>query len=124
MKKRFEDIKAWQLGREFKKEVYSITKKFPKEETYVLTPQIRRATISITANIAEGFGKYFFQETIQFCRTSRASLNEVLDHLYTALDEGYIKKEEFDRIYQQGRELEKAINGYVDFLKKQKSLNL
>lgn len=120
MHKTFEDIKAWQLGREFRKKIYEMTKKFPKEEMYVLTPQIRRATISTTANIAEGFGRYFFQESIQFCRTARASVNEVLDHLYTALDEEYITKEEFESFYKEGREIERAINGYIDFLKKQK----
>ena len=50
MHKTFEDIKAWQLGRKFRKEIYDMTKKFPEEEMYILTPQIRRATISITAN--------------------------------------------------------------------------
>jgi len=79
MHKTFEDIKAWQLGRKFRKEIYDMTKKFPKEEMYILTPQIRRATISITANIAEGYGRYFFQESIQFCRMARGSINEVLD---------------------------------------------
>jgi len=97
-----------------------MTKKFPKEEMYVLTPQIRRATISITANIAEGYGRYFFQESIQFCRMARGSVNEVLGHLYTALDEKYITRKEFERVYKNGREIERAINGYIDFLKKQK----
>ena len=120
MNKTFEDIEAQQLGREFKKKVYEISKKFPKEETYVLTSQIRRATISITANIAEGFGRYFFQESIQFCRMARGSVNEVLDHLYTALDEEYITNGEFRSLYKEGREIERAINGYIDFLKKQK----
>jgi len=120
MHKTFEDIKAWQLGRKFRKEIYDMTKKFPKEEMYVLTPQIRRATISITANIAEGYGRYFFQESIQFCRMARGSVNEVLDHLYTALDEKYITRKEFERVYKNGREIERAINGYIDFLKKQK----
>jgi len=120
MHKTFEDIKAWQLGRKFRKEIYDMTKKFPKEEMYVLTPQIRRATISITANIAEGYGRYFFQESIQFCRMARGSVNEVLGHLYTALDEKYITRKEFERVYKNGREIERAINGYIDFLKKQK----
>ena len=84
--KTFEDVKAWQLGREFKKKIYKISEKFPKKELYTLAAQIRDAAVSITANIAEGYGRYSFQENIQFCRTSRASVNEVLDHLYTALD--------------------------------------
>ena len=83
----FEKIKAWKLGRAFKIKLYKITKDFPKDERFGLTPQMRRAAISITANIAEGYGRYHFQETIQFARNSRGSISEVLDHLYTALDE-------------------------------------
>ncbi|MEA3272208.1 MAG: four helix bundle protein [Patescibacteria group bacterium] len=116
----FEDIKAWQLGREFRKKIYKITRKFPKDELYVLTSQIRRAVISITSNIAEGYGRYSYQENIQFCRISRGSTNEVLDQLYTALDEGYIKQQEFNSLYQEGRDVEYAINGYINFLKNQK----
>ena len=66
MYKTFEDIKAWQLSREFRKEIYKITKKFPNNERFVLTPQMRRATISITSNIAEGFGRRSFKSSIQF----------------------------------------------------------
>jgi four helix bundle protein len=119
--KTFEDIKAWQLARDFRKEIYRITKKFPKDEQFVLISQIRRAVISITSNIAEGFGRYSFQENIQFCRTARGSVNEVLDQLYVALDEKYIEKNEFEKLYKQGKEVEKAINGYIGFLKDQKN---
>jgi len=121
--KTFEDVKAWQLGREFKKKIYKISEKFPKKELYTLAAQIRDAAVSITANIAEGYGRYSFQENIQFCRTSRASVNEVLDHLYTALDAKYITKEEFDNLYQEGRSVEKAVNGYIGFLRKQQTNN-
>jgi four helix bundle protein len=119
MYKRFEDLKVWQMVREFRKEIYRLTKKFPKEEQYALTNQIRRAAISITANIAEGHGRYHYGEGIQFCRTSRASISECLDHLYTALDENYIAKQEFDGMYQAGRDLERVLNGYIGYLQKQ-----
>jgi len=119
--KTFEDIKAWQLAKESRKKIYETTKKIPKDEQFVLTSQIRRAIISITSNIAEGFGRYSFQENIQFCRTARGSVNEVLDQLYIAIDEKYIEKSEFDELYKEGREVEKAINGYIEFLKGQKN---
>ena len=112
-----EDIKAWQMSRRFRRKIYDISKKFSGEEKYVLTSQIRRAVISVTANIAEGYGRYSFQENIQFCRISRGSINETLDHLYTALDEKYITKEKFNDLYQEGRKIEKATNGYISFLK-------
>ena len=114
--KTFEDVKAWQLTREFRKNIYKISQKFPKDELYGLTSQIKRAVISISANIAEGYGRYSFQENIQFCRIARGSVNEVLDQLYTALDENYINQGEFDLLYQDGRNIEYAINGYIKFL--------
>jgi len=113
----FEDVKAWQLAREFRKEIYKITKGFPREELYCLVSQIRRAAISIHSNIAEGYGRYSYQENIRFCRVARGSLNEVLDQLYVALDEKYIIQELFNTLYNRGREVEKAINGYIGFLK-------
>ena len=93
--KTLEDIKAWQLGREFRKAIYTISKLFPNFEKYCLTSQIRRSAISVTANIAEGFGRYSYQENINFCRIARGSLNETLDHLKVALDEGYITKNNY-----------------------------
>lgn len=88
---------------------------------YGLTAQIRDAAVSVTANIAEGYGRYHYQENIQFCRISRGSVNEVLDHLYAALDESYINKETFDELYSQGREVERVLNGYINYLKRQLS---
>ncbi|MFA4834349.1 MAG: four helix bundle protein [Patescibacteria group bacterium] len=115
----FEDIKAWQLARDFRENIYKITRIFPKEELYCLTAQMRRAVISITSNIAEGYGRYNFQENIQFCRMARGSLIEVLDQLYVALDENYINREEFNNLYNKGKNIERAINGYLGFLKGQ-----
>lgn len=86
----FEDVKAWIMARTFRNNIYKISKNFPKEELYCLVSQIRRAAISIHSNIAEGYGRYSFQENIQFCRIARGSLSEVLDQLYVALDELYI----------------------------------
>lgn len=117
--KTFEKIRAWQLGRKFKKNLYKITSSFPSNEKYRLVSQIRRAAISTTANIAEGYGRYHFKETIQFARQARGSVSEILDHLYTSLDENYISEKIFNDLYKQGREIEKAINGYIKFLKSQ-----
>lgn len=118
-KHNFEDVKAWQLAREFRRKIYKISKIFPREELYCLISQIRRAVISIHANITEGYGRYNFQENIQFCRIARGSLNEVLDLLYVALDERYINQIAFNKLYEEGRNVEIAINGYIDFLKEQ-----
>ncbi|MDD4333359.1 MAG: four helix bundle protein [Patescibacteria group bacterium] len=114
--KTFEDIKAWQLAREFRKKIYSVTNKFPSVEIYSLVSQLRRAAISVTSNIAEGYGRYSYQDNIHFCRMSRGSINEVLDQLCIALNENYINQQEFDGLYKEGREVEHAINGYIKFL--------
>ena len=66
---------------------------------YALTSQLRRVVISIESNIAEGYGRYSYQENIHFCRISRGSLNEVLGQLYIALDESCVSKQEFDVLY-------------------------
>ena len=118
--KSFESLKAWQLARDFKNKVYLISKEFPREELYILTNQIRRSVISITANIVEGYGRYNYQENIQFCRMARGSLLETLDHLYTAFDQKYISQDEFDGLYGQGREVERCLNGYIRYLNNQK----
>ena len=118
MKKGFENLKVWQMTREYRKEIYSVSAQFPSAEKFHLQVQIREAAVSLTANIAEGYGRYSYQECIQFCRISRGSLSEILDHLYTALDEGYITRDRFENLYKKGKEIERAINGYISYLKR------
>jgi len=100
-----------------------LIKKFPEEERFALTDGMRRASYSITENIAEGYGRYHFQENIQFCRQSRGSLYEIKDQLISAYDSSYISNEEL----LEGKELiTKAmalINGYINYLNKAKSRN-
>jgi four helix bundle protein len=85
---------VWQLGRELRQQVYKLARKFPAEEKFGLASQVQRAAVSITANIAEGFGRYSYQENIQFCRTARGSAFEALDHLIAAEDQNYISSSE------------------------------
>ena len=94
----FMDIEAWKLARNLRIAVYSVIKKLPTEERYDLASQLRRAAISSTANIAEGYGRFHFQENIQFCRISRGSMYEIQDHLITCLDNEYIAKKEYESI--------------------------
>jgi len=117
--RRFEDLTVWQLARKFRHEIYRITAKFPRQEEFHLTAQIRSAAVSITANIAEGYGRYSYKENIQFCRVERGSVNETIDHLCTARDEGYIAEKEYQPMYQQGREVERALNGYIGYLRRE-----
>ena len=117
----FEDLDCWKACTEVRRFIMQLIKKFPPEEKYSLADNMKRASRSITQNIAEGFGRYHFQENIQFCRHSRGSLHELIDQLITTLDENYISKDE----YKNGRELiDKAmslLNGYINYLAKAKT---
>ncbi|MEI8202161.1 MAG: four helix bundle protein [Bacteroidota bacterium] len=116
-----EDLDAWKLAREFRKDISKLTKAFPNEEKFSLTSQILRASRSIAANIAEGFGRFHFQENVQFCRQARGSLYETLEHIYCALDEQYITQDEFNTIKLIFDNQIKVLNGYILYLKNAKS---
>lgn len=109
----FEDLKVWQKARRLTKLIYSITKKFPKEETYGIISQLRRAAVSMVANIAEGFSRYHTAETMQFYRNARGSTSEVKALLYVSLDFGYIKKKDFDKLIEILDEVGKMLNGLI-----------
>jgi four helix bundle protein len=117
----FRDLVAWKESREFRIMISKLAEKFPREEKYSLTTQIKRSSRSITANIAEGYGRYHFQETMQFFRHSRGSLSETLDHLITALDEKYISTNEFEEAELKLSTVMKLINGYLVYLEKSKN---
>jgi four helix bundle protein len=80
---------------------------------FALTSQLRRAAVSVTANLAEGYGRFSYQENIQFCRQSRASVYELRDHLTTALDAGYITHQEYKQHDLHAVEVVKLLNGYI-----------
>lgn len=111
--KNFTDIEAWKLARKVRQAIYKIVKTLPPEEKYALGTQMRKSAISSTANIAEGFGRFHYQENIRFCRVSRGSLYETMDHLITCYDEQYITKELFTEIYSLCKQAAKVLNGYI-----------
>jgi four helix bundle protein len=117
-RKKFEDIEAWQKGRQLKLEVYRFSKRGDFIKDFALREQIRRAAISVTANIAEGFERDGNREFIQFLSNSKGSCGEVQDHLYTALDEQYITKDEFERLYAQAAQVGGLIGGFMNYLKR------
>ncbi len=84
----FEDLEIWKKGRVLRNEVRKLCKTFPSDERFKLIDQMVRASRSVTANIAEGSGRFHYQEYIQYCRVSRGSATEMLDHFTVALDEG------------------------------------
>ena len=119
-KSTFETLEVWIKGRELRKEVSFFTKQFPKEEKYRLIDQMIRASRSVTANIAEGYGRFHYQENIQYCRQARGSLYELVDHLTVALDENYIDREMFSKTKSEIFGTIKLINGYIKYLKTKK----
>ncbi len=116
----FEELDVWKECRNLRIQVSSILKTFPQEEKYRITDQLIRASRSITANIAEGHGRYHFQENIQFCRQARGSLTETLDHMICALDENFISAEQLYEFRIQYNSCLRLLNGYIAYLKKMK----
>ena len=118
----FEDLEVYKKYREFRIEVSNIVNQyFPEHEKYSLKSQIIKSSRSITANIEEGAGRHHFQENIQFCRISRGSLTESLDHLIFAFDEKYISEGQLNILRQKYNEYLRLLNGYISYLKKQKN---
>ena len=115
--KSFEDLPVWQDARKFTNKIYSLTNKFPKEELYGLTSQIRRATVSIMSNIAEGFDRRSDKELSNFLSIARASSSEVQNDLYIALDLNYISQFEFNQFYQEAKKIAQQINGLMTYLR-------
>ena len=111
--KDFTDLKAWQAARELRHEIYKSARTLPEIEKFALANQLRRAAVSVTANIAEGFGRFSFQENIQFCRQARGSVYELRDHLTTCADEGYLRATEAERVDSLCQQVLRILNGYV-----------
>jgi four helix bundle protein len=116
----FEDLAVWQRCRGLREKVSALVRDFPKHDQFRLVDQMIRASRSVTANIAEGYGRYHYQENIQFCRQARGSLYELLDHFTVALDEEYISRKEFEEFQAEIFDLVKLLNGYIKYLKKAK----
>lgn len=111
--KSFTDLVTWREAHELVLTIYRITKDFPKEEQFGLTNQLRRATVSITSNIAEGFSRNSQKEKIQFYRTSLGSLTEVQNQLLIARDVRYISISDFRIIAEKSIVVSKLLHGLL-----------
>jgi len=109
----YKNLSAWKKAMLLVKEVYVVTKMFPKEELYALTSQTKRAVISIPANIAEGVGRNYKKDTIQFLYISRGSLYEVETLLNVALVLDFISEDVFNGLAAQIDEVLKILNGLI-----------
>lgn len=110
---KFTDIKAWQLAHAFVLEISKITKQFPKHEQYCLTSQIWRATVSVAANIVEGFYRNTAKERLRFYEIAMSSLEETKYYIILAKDLEYISIDEARSLYRQANEVGQTLRGWM-----------
>jgi len=118
----FEQLALWKKVRAFKNEVRMETKLFPQEEKYRLTDQLIRSSRAINALLSEGHGRFTFPDQLHFCIQARGSLSETINHLIDAFDEGYISDDRLNYFKAKGKDLERLLNGYINYLRKQRDI--
>ena len=120
----FEDLDCWKKCTALRRRLLARVKSFPSEEKYRLIDQIVRAARSVTANLAEGFGRFHYQEYVQYCRQSRGSLYELIDHLIVAHEEEYISESELKDFKNEIEKCLAVLNGFINYLLNAKAKNI
>jgi four helix bundle protein len=120
--KTYKDLDVWIKARILVGHVYRITTSFPKEELYGLTSQIRRCAISIPSNIAEGYGRQYKKETLQFLHIARGSLYELETQLYISFDLKFISENELNGIVTMIEECRKLLSGLIRYFENNNNL--
>lgn len=110
---KLEDLKAWEESRALLKLVYKTTAQFPSEEKYNLTKHMRECSRNIPGNIGEAFGRFHYQESMQFYRIARGSLIELKSDSYCSYDLGYTDKEKLELLIDQNEKVGKPLNGLI-----------
>ncbi|MBA7700788.1 hypothetical protein ES703_109512 [subsurface metagenome] len=116
----FRDLRVWKQCRNIRKTIWDLCKNFSGKEKYRLSDQMIRASRSSTACIAEGYGRYHYQENIQFCRQSRGSLYELIDHVGVAEECDYIDHKYAESLMKEIKTAIRTLNGYIKYLKNRK----
>jgi len=111
--KTFKDLKTWQVAHQLVLDVYKLTKAFPREEMFGLVSQVRRAVVSVTSNIAEGFSRKGIKEKRQFLYMALGSLSEVESQVMVAFDLGYVKQVQYKNLDEKIQITGKLINGLL-----------
>lgn len=114
----FTELEVWKKARILKNEIAELIKAFPSEERFRLCDQIIRSTRSINTNISEGHGRYTFKDQLHFCIQARGSLSETYNHLIDALDCKFIDEVQLNYYKSKIDEVEKLLNGYIAYLRK------
>lgn len=118
----YKSLDVWKASVEVVKNVYLLTKNFPKEELFALTSQCKRAAVSITANIAEGMGRQYKKDTLQFLHISRGSLYETESLLIVAAEIEILDKKELESVSLKIEKAMQVLNGFIGYLKKNANL--
>jgi four helix bundle protein len=116
----FEDLECYQLALEVMVNAHQVASILPPAEKYDLVDQIRRSSKSSPANIAEGYGRYHYLDSLRFYAIARGSLNETLAHFINAHILDYLDQTSFEALYNLTRRAEKALNGYMNYVRKQR----
>jgi len=116
----FEDLDVWQMGKELTLQIYEITNNFPKEEVYGLTSQMRRAALSVPANIAEGFGRFHFMDKAKFYLNARGSLYELKSHILIAIELKFLVNSNSKSIIKVIEDLSTKINNLINKTRRMK----
>jgi four helix bundle protein len=114
----FEDLKAWQLARELMVECHKLADALPAKERYDLASQIRRSSKSVMANIAEGYGRYHYLDSLRLYYIARGSLDETINHIIVAHDLAYIDDANAQKLQKMGRKTERMLNGYINYVRR------
>jgi four helix bundle protein len=114
-------LAVWKRAKNFALKIYrEVLPLLPIEEKWGLNQQIRRSCTSISANIAEGHGRFYYQENVRFCYISRGSMEETLSHLIFCCEAGFIPAEIYAELENESKEISKMLNGYITYIKKSK----
>jgi len=113
---RFEDLRCWQEARKIVNRVYSVSRVGQFNQDHRLVNQVRGAATSIMANIAEGFSRRGNREFMQFLFISKSSAAELQSHLYVSLDQGYIDKTEFEKLYEEADKVQRQLSTLIKYL--------
>jgi four helix bundle protein len=114
-------LEVWRRAKDFALRIYrEVLPLLPQDEKWNLNSQIRRSSLSVSANFAEGYGRYYYQENIRFCYNARGSLEETLSHLVFSVEAKYIPEMLFKELSTEGSEIDRMINGYIAYLKRSK----
>ena len=117
MNRKYTELDVWIKSRSLVNRIYSITKDFPKDEMFGLTNQMRRAAVSLPSNIAEGCGRQYSKDAIQFFFIARGSLYELETQVYVASDQNYILADEVSNCLQEITACKQLVNGFVAYYK-------